>query len=147
MSRIHSRRKGKASSKRPAKRELPAWVTMQKKEAEDLIVQLGRSGKTQAQIGLILRDQYGVPDIQLLTGKSVSRILAEAGIAPQIPEDLAALIERARNVSQHLQEHKKDYSNKRGLQLIESKIRRLAKYYIREGKLPENWTYSYEALK
>jgi small subunit ribosomal protein S15 len=38
-------------------------------------------------------------------------------------------------------------SSKRGMQLIESKIRRLAKYYKREGKLPEDWAYNLEQAK
>ncbi|TLZ65188.1 MAG: 30S ribosomal protein S15, partial [Methanobacteriota archaeon] len=33
-------------------------------------------------------------------------------------------------------------SNKRGLSLIESKIRRLSRYYREEGVLPADWDYS-----
>ncbi|HYU07016.1 MAG TPA: 30S ribosomal protein S15, partial [Thermoplasmata archaeon] len=33
-------------------------------------------------------------------------------------------------------------SNKRGLQLIESKIRRLSRYYKDRGVLPSDWDYS-----
>jgi len=30
----------------------------------------------------------------------------------------------------------------RGLTIIESRIRRLGKYYVREGQLPEGWRYN-----
>lgn len=143
---MHSSRKGKASSRRPMVTSNPPWVQIQRKEAEDLVVQMGKLGRKPAQIGLVLRDQYGVPNIRLLTGKSIMEILEEGGAKPQIPEDLASLVERGRNVSKHLSENKKDESNIHGLHLIESKIRRLMKYYIREGVIPPNWQYSFEGL-
>jgi small subunit ribosomal protein S15 len=49
---------------------------------------------------------------------------------------------KALNVDAHVVENKKDYATKRSLQLIESRIRRLVKYYKRMGILPDNWTYS-----
>ncbi len=124
----------------------PSWVPVQKKEAEDLIVQMGKMGKQPSRIGLALRDQHGVPNVRLLTGKSILQILEEAGIKPQIPEDLASLIVRGRTVTRHLSENKKDESNRHGLNLIESKIRRLVKYYVREGIIPANWHYSFEGV-
>ncbi len=84
--------------------------------------------------------------MRLLTGKSILQILEEAGIKPQIPEDLASLIVRGRTVTRHLSENKKDESNRHGLNLIESKIRRLVKYYVREGIIPANWHYSFEGV-
>jgi small subunit ribosomal protein S15 len=50
-------------------------------------------------------------------------------------------MKRAVRVRKHLDEHPKDYHSKRGLQLIESKIHRLVKYYKREGILPPDWKY------
>ena len=97
-------------------------------------------------IGAILRDQYGIPSVRAVTGKSVLQILEERGLAPSIPEDLANLIRRAIRVRRHLEEHPKDYHSKRGLILIESKIYRLSKYYKRIGKLPPDWEYKPERI-
>ena len=146
MSRMHSSKKGRASSRRPMVSANPSWVPLQQKEAEDLIIQMGKLGRKPAQIGLVLRDQYGVPNVRLLTGRSILQILEEGGVKPQIPEDLASLIERARNVTKHLSENAKDESNRHGLKLIDSKIRRLVKYYVREGIIPANWKYSFEGV-
>lgn len=146
MSRMHSSKKGRASSRRPMVSSNPSWVPLQQKEAEDLIIQMGKLGRKPAQIGLVLRDQHGVPNVRLLTGKSILQILEEGGVKPQIPEDLASLIERARNVTKHLSDNGKDESNRHGLKLIDSKIRRLVKYYVREGVIPANWKYSYEGV-
>ncbi len=146
MSRMHSSKKGRASSRRPMVTESPSWVQVQKDEAVELILQMGKLGKKASQIGLTLRDQYGVPSVRLLTGKSVVQILEEGGVKPQIPEDLTSLIERARNVSKHLTENKKDESNRHGLNLIDAKIRRLVRYYVKEGILPRGWKYSFEGV-
>ena len=61
---------------------------------------------------------------------------------PGLPEDLAALLKRVVHLQQHLERHPKDLSNRRGLNLIESKIRRRAHYYRRQGRLPADWRYS-----
>ena len=142
MARIHSRRKGGSGSKRPMISESPAWVPFKAAEVEDLIVKMAKDGYTSAKIGLTLRDQYGVPDVKLLTGKYVTEIMRERGVAPALPEDLSSLMRRAITLNVHLRENKGDRSNKRGLQLIESKIRRLEQYYKENGVLPADWKYS-----
>ncbi len=106
------------------------------------VIELAKEGYTQAMIGTILRDQYGVPSVKLMTGKSIGDILSENGLQAQIPEDLMALMRKAVRINNHLKNHPKDLGNKRGLQLVESKIRRLIKYYKRVGKLPQDWKYS-----
>lgn len=142
MSRIHSKRKGRAASKRPFITKNPDWVTLSPSEIENLIVKLAKEGMKTSLIGLKLRDQYCVPNVRLATGKSITQILQHHGIIMELPEDLSNLMKRAVSVRAHLATHKKDLSNKRGLELIESKIRRLIKYYQREGILPPNWQYT-----
>jgi len=66
---------------------------------------------------------------------------------PKFPEDLFNLLKQAVNLRDHLQKNKRDYTSKRGLELLESKIRRLGKYYVRKGVLPEDWQYSPEKAK
>lgn len=142
MARLHAKRKGKSGSTRPFLKANPAWVTMEKADIEETVLRLHQEGLSSAGIGVRLRDAYGVPNVRLATGKSVAQILASKNIKPAIPEDLASLIKRAASLQVHLQEHAKDLSNKRGLQLIESRIRRLSKYYKEEGVLPADWDYS-----
>lgn len=144
MARMHSRKRGKSESKRPPKSVPLDWVPMSKEEIEELVAKLGRRGIPPSQIGMILRDEYGVPLVKRVVGKKVTEILEEAGAAPRIPEDLMALINKAYRIRKHLEEHKKDLHAKRGLILTESKINRLAKYYKRVGKLPPDWSYSPE---
>lgn len=117
------------------------------KEVEDLIVKYAKQGMQSAQIGLILRDQYGIPSVTAVTDKTISQILRENNLQTKLPEDLLNLLKRVVEVRVHLERNKKDYQSYRGLELAESKIRRLAKYYIREGILPKGWKYDAEQAK
>jgi small subunit ribosomal protein S15 len=142
MARMHARRKGKSCSKRPLITENPAWVTLSATEIEDIIVKMAKDGNNSAKIGLVLRDQYGVPDVKLATGKTITAIMKEKGVAPALPEDLANLMRRAIDLNVHLKENRGDISNRRGLMLIEAKIRRLERYYKANNVLPDDWKYS-----
>jgi len=142
MARMHNSTKGKSGSDRPNIDSLPEWAEKEEGEIEDLVVQLAKQGYTASEVGVQLRDQYGIPDVQMATDKSVTDILEENNLEPEIPDDLMALLEKAVNLNKHMKRNPKDKSNKRGLQLVESKIRRLVKYYKKQEKLPEDWKYS-----
>jgi len=142
MARMHTRRKGKSCSKRPMITENPAWVPLNATEIEDLIVKFAKDGTVSAKIGLILRDQYGVPNVKLATGKTITQIMADKGVSPSLPEDLSNLMRRAISLNVHCKENRGDVANQRGLNMIEAKIRRLEHYYKDNGVLPATWKYS-----
>ncbi|MCL5680541.1 MAG: 30S ribosomal protein S15 [Candidatus Thermoplasmatota archaeon] len=142
MARMHTRKRGKSGSKQPLRDGKPSWVTQSSSEIEQLVVKLKKEGMTKSKIGMILRDQYGIPKVKDMTGKRISSVLEANSITDQMPEDIIALMRKAVNLSKHLISNPKDLKNKRGLQLIEAKIKRLADYYKRNNKLPRNWTYS-----
>jgi len=141
MARMYSRKKGKSKSKRPTSRTLPTWVRYKPKEVELLIVKLAKEEKSPSQIGLFLRDTYGIPDVKRLVGKKITTILKEHNLLQKIPEDLMALIKKSIAEKKHLEENKQDKVAKRGLQLTEANIRRLIKYYKKTKKLPIEWKY------
>ena len=141
MARMHSRRKGKSGSTKPSKPILHSWIRYKPKEVELLIVKLGKEGMTTTQIGLHLRDTYGITNVKLLTKKSISQILEKKSLTPKLPENLTALLKRVISLQKHLENNHKDEVAKKGLLLTESKVRRLVKYYKRTNKLPESWNY------
>lgn len=147
MARAYSRKRGKHGSKRPPVRKTHKWSPLKKKEIGTLIVELAKQRKTSAQIGAILRDEYGVPDVKAATGKSVAQIMKENNIYPELPEDMISLLRKAVKLRAHLESNKADKHSKKGLENLESKIRRLGKYYVRKGKLPKGWKYSPEEAK
>ena len=121
--------------------ETPEWLEMTTEEIEELIVKLHREGQSTSQIGITLRDQYGIPSTKTVMGEKITDILKKNGTEFTYPEDLLNLIRRAVNIREHLDENPKDVHSKRGLIKIESKIRRLVKYYTRNYVLPEGWRY------
>ena len=131
---------------KPVKKEV-LKPTLKPKEIEELIVNLTNQGVSASEIGLILRDQQGVPKTKATMGKTISQILKENQLSPEIPEDLMALIRRVVALDTHMQKNKKDYSAKRGYQITVSKIRRLVKYYHQTKQLPKKWRYSIETAR
>lgn len=120
------------------------WVDYSPKEIEELIVSLSNQGMSPSQIGAALRDQYGVPNVKNLTQQRVTTILSKKGLTGEIPEDLLNLIESSVALQKHMAANKKDYSAQRGYRITVSKIRRLAHYYTKVGKLPAGWKYTSE---
>jgi small subunit ribosomal protein S15 len=142
---VPKKEKGSSHSKRPLSRRSPSWCRYTSEEVESLIIKLAREGNPQSKIGVILRDQYGIPLIKTITGKGVSDILKENNLSPSVPEDLEALIKKATNLRAHLERHRSDAYNRRAVQVIESKIHSLSDYYKRKGVLPEDWKYASKA--
>lgn len=142
MSRIHSGRKGRSGSRRPYPLTKPAWVTLDAEEVAEEAVKLAKTGQSASQVGIALRDSFGIPSVRSVTGRRLTDVLGEHGIKPALPEDLEALLKRVVHLQRHLATHPYDTSNRRGLQLMESRIRRLAHYYRRRKQLPENWSYT-----
>ena len=110
----------------------PEWIAYSNEEIEEFILKFNREGKSASEIGIILRDQYGVPNVKSVTGEKITAILRKNDQAGDYPEDIMNLIRKAVNIRDHLKENPKDLHTKRGLTIIESRIRRLGSYYSRE---------------
>ncbi|MCW1301053.1 MAG: 30S ribosomal protein S15 [Candidatus Nanoarchaeia archaeon] len=127
--------------------KVKSWIKYKPNEVEKLVINLFKEGLPPSKIGLVLRDVYGIPSVKAITNKSISKILEEHNLKTELPEDLISLIRRAVRVREHLKVHRKDKHSARGLLLIESKIKRLIKYYKRVGKLPQDWEYDPDRAK
>ena len=134
--------KGKSHSTRPVTRRSPSWCRYTSEEVEALVVKLAREGNPPSKIGVILRDQYGIPLVKPIVGKSLTEILRDNDMASSIPEDLEMLIRKASRLRAHLERNRGDKHNKRALQIVEARIHRLSRYYKRKGVLPEDWKYT-----
>ncbi|MFQ5711879.1 MAG: 30S ribosomal protein S15 [Candidatus Geothermarchaeales archaeon] len=141
MARMHARRRGKSHSTRPPSKKFPEWLDLTPETVEQIATKLAREGKSPSEIGVILRDRYGVPTFKQVTGSKMVKVLAGEDLAPELPEDLANLMERAMRMRRHLKQNKKDGKSKHALELVEAKIHRLSKYYRKKGVLPKDWKY------
>ncbi|MCW3987703.1 MAG: 30S ribosomal protein S15 [Candidatus Bathyarchaeota archaeon] len=134
--------KGKSHSRRPVSKRAPSWCRYSPEEAEAFVIQLAKEDYPPSQIGILLRDQYGIPLIKYLTGKSITEIMESAGVSLELPEDLQNLLQKAKRLQIHMARNKKDNVNKHSLELVTSKVRRLANYYRDRSVLPKDWKYT-----
>lgn len=146
MARMYSKKKGKSGSKKPIKK-IPTWAPYKGKDVEKLIIKYAKAGKSTSEIGMILRDSYGINSIKALTGKKVMTVLEENKLKKDLPEDIMNLIKKMIEIKKHLEANKHDQTARRGFLLTESKIRRLVNYYKSEKKLPADWKLDMERLK
>lgn len=147
MARMYSKKRGRAGSKAPLRKTKQTWVRYKAKEIELLVGKIAKEGKTASQVGIALRDTYGVPSTKLLAKKSVLQIMKEKGVAPAVPEDLMAMIKKNILLRKHMEGNRQDMTAVRGLELTESHIRRLIKYYKSNNRLPADWKYDPTKIK
>jgi small subunit ribosomal protein S13e len=136
--------KGISKSSIPYKKKAPRWLNVDSSEVLKQIEALAKKGYKPSQIGVILRDNFAIPQSRMITGAKILRILKKKGLAPEIPEDLYCLMKRAVTVRKHIEKNKRDKGSKYRLILVESKIHRLVRYYKLTKQIPSNWRYDYQ---
>lgn len=147
MAKRFSRKHGKSGSNVLENKIVPIWLNYKPKEIEALIIKLAKAGNSSSKIGIILRDSYGVPDVKSVLNKKITQVLKENKLLLKLPEDLTNLIRRYIALTKHFEVNRHDMSSKKGLQFVESKIKRLAKYYIKQGDLPKGWRFDKKKAK
>ena len=141
MGRMHTHNHGKSHSIRPIDLKKPDWITMEPKEIESLIVKYGKEGMGSSMIGIKLRDQHAIPLVKPILNKTISDVLKENELIPDIPEDLNNIVLKAVNLQKHLKENKSDSRNVRSLELVEAKVHRLSTHYKKKGIISKKWKY------
>jgi len=141
VGRLHSHNYGKSHSVRPLNPKVPSWIKQDPKEIEELIVKYGKEDLAASQIGIKLRDQYAIPLVKPIIKKTITRVLEENDLKPELPEDLNNIVMKAVGLQKHLKINKKDNRNIRTLELIEANVHRLSVYYKKIGRIPQNWKY------
>lgn len=134
---------GISASCLPYSRKNPSDLKTSTKDVEELIVKYAKQGFTESQIGVILRDSYGIAQVRFLSGQKIQRILKKKGLASKIPEDLYHLIKKALSIRKHLEKNRNDQDAKYRLTIKESRIHRITRYYRKAGKVPANFKYNF----
>ena len=147
MARMHSKGKGTSGSSKPNNDTAPSWSESDKGTVEELILKYANEGHSSAKIGSLLRDMHAVPDVRLVMGERISQTLSRNNLDSTYPEDMMNLMRKALSLIDHLSSNKKDLHNRRQLELCESRLRRLAKYYVRTGRISSTWTYKRDQLR
>lgn len=144
MSRMHSDGRGSSGSNKPVNKKTPRWVDYDEDEIADLVVKMRRNGLDPSQIGMKLRDEYGIPSVKEATGDKITEILEEEGVELNVPEELQNLLNKAEDIQEHLEENPNDQNAERNLELTEAKIRRVAQFHRENGNIDQDWKYTRE---
>ena len=147
MARMHSKGKGTNGSSKPNIDTAPSWSESDKGTVEELIIKYANEGHSSAKIGTLLRDMHAVPDVRLVMGERISQTLSRNDLESKYPEDMMNLMRKALSLIDHLSNNKKDLHNRRQLELCESRLRRLARYYVGTGRIPSTWAYKRDQLR
>merc|ERR1740127_301690 len=100
--------KGISSSATPYRHKPPSWLKMRAEDVCDHICKLAKKGLTPSQIGVTLRDSFGIPQVKNVTGSKILRILKVQGQSAAVPEDLHHLIKKAIAMRKHLDRNRQD---------------------------------------
>jgi len=113
-----------------AKYPKPVWLKMSEEELRKLVLKLAEKYQP-AQIGLILRDQYGVPTTKVF-GKKLSAYLREAGKNEFF--ELKNVEKKVEAIKEHMKNNGQDKKAKHKLQKSMSKLNAMRKYSERRKK-------------
>lgn len=139
MARMHSGGRGQSCSMKPLSTSVPTYMAKPIAEIKTDMIHLANKGIPASSIGNILRDQYGVGNARDILGCSILQFLTENKCAPVIPEDLAALVEKSKTIRHHLESNTRDNDAKYRLNLVNSRLHRVVRYYKEKNVLPGNW--------
>lgn len=139
MGRMHSDGKGQSISMKPLSTIVPTYATKPFYEIKKDIIHHANKGMVPSAIGNMLRDQYGVGNAKDVLGMTILEFCKQNKCAPAIPEDLSSLISKSNSIRSHLRENRRDNDAKYRLNLVNSRLHRLVRYYKEKGALPGNW--------
>jgi small subunit ribosomal protein S15 len=103
----------------------PTWVKMKEPEMKKVIAELAEK-HSPSQIGLVLRDQYGIPTTKVF-GKKLKAYLTELGIERN--EDLENAEKKVDKMKEHLKTNITDRKAKHKLQRAQSRLNITRKYF------------------
>merc|ERR1712159_309641 len=75
MGRMHSKGKGIARRSLPYKRTPPSWVKQSAADTVKEICSMAKKGYSPSSIGVVLRDSHGIPQVKMIAGNKIARIL------------------------------------------------------------------------
>lgn len=119
-----------ARTKETEKIKKPVWLKTTEEELKKLIVQLAEKNPP-AQLGIILRDKYGIPTTKVY-GKKLGRYLKELGISTNPDKENAE--KKLEKLKEHFKNNITDKKAKHKLQKAQGKVRTFGKYAEKRNK-------------
>lgn len=107
----------------------PLWLKMSEEDLKKVIVELADKYQP-AQIGIILRDQYGVPSTKVY-GKKLNAYLKELGI--EVNPDLTNAEKNVDKMKEHFKTNITDKRAKHKLQRAQSRLNIIRRYFAKKN--------------
>lgn len=105
----------------------PVWLKYTEDEVKAIIIKLANKGNTAEKIGLILRDQYGIPRVKLYNLK-IKGVLAEKYQDPNVIN----LKKKVLKIEEHNQKFKHDEKAKRSLTISKANLKKRESYLVKK---------------
>jgi len=118
-----------AKLKSAAKTEKPVWLKYTLEEVKAIILKLAGKDLTAEKIGLVLRDQYGIPDVKIY-GLKIKEVLKDKFEEPTIIN----LKKKLEKVISHYKGNKQDKNAERSLVITKAKLKKRENYLEKKQK-------------
>ena len=115
-----------ATTKPEIKIEKPVWLKFTKQEVEAIILKLGNKNMSAEKIGLVLRDQYGIPNVKLYNIR-IKEILEKKDLFKE--PTVSNLEEKLEKIINHYKKNKQDKNAERSLIITKAKLKKSKEYH------------------
>jgi len=112
-----------SKTKKPTKMGKPVWLKYTEEEVKAIVLKLADKGLTAEKIGLVLRDQYGIPKVKIYDLK-ISKIL---GGKFEEPTNLN-LKTKLQKIISHYKKNKQDKKAELSLTITKAKLKKREDY-------------------
>jgi ribosomal protein S15P/S13E len=105
----------------------PVWLKYTEDEVKEIILKIAEKSPelTAEKIGLMLRDNYGIPTTKIYSFK-IGEVLKKAGKYKS--PDIENLSNKVKNLQSHIQTHLHDQKTKRSLIITKAKLKKREDY-------------------
>lgn len=111
--------------------EKPVWLKYTEEEVRAIILKLAKKGLTSEKIGLTLRDQYGVPNVNVY-GFKIKEVLEKEGVYEEATNK--NLKEKLDKIIRHYKKNKQDKKSERSLIITKAKLKKRDDYEKNKAK-------------
>ena len=111
----------------------PVWLKYNEAEIKEIVLKIAEKnpGLTTEKIGLILRDNYGIPTTKIF-GFKISDVLKEKNLYES--PDLKNLTNKNAKIISHLLKNKQDKKTGRSLIITKAKLKKITEYLATKNK-------------
>lgn len=111
----------------------PIWLKYTEEEVKEIILKIIEKNPkiTAEKIGLILRDNYGIPKTKIY-GFKISEVLKKAGKYES--PDYKNLKTKTESLQKHIVIHKHDQRTKRAFIITKAKFKKISDYFLSRNK-------------